>query len=108
MCPFIFIDAPEIETKGKWVHTGLGFESRLTCIVHAHPHAKVAWFKGQKEVLPVKGSVEMKGNKTRHVLEILHTEKDDFGEYTCTAENAMGRASKSISLAGNFLYSHHG
>ncbi|CAL7936520.1 unnamed protein product [Xylocopa violacea] len=91
---------PEIETKEKWVYTGLGVESRLTCIVHAHPHAKVAWFKGQKEVTPKKGSIEIKGNKTRHILEILHTEKEHLGNYTCVALNRLGKAEKTISLSG--------
>lgn len=91
---------PEIETKEKWVYTGLGIESRLTCIVHAHPHAKVAWFKGQKEVTPKKGSIEIKGNKTRYILEILHTEKEHLGNYTCVAVNRLGKAEKTISLTG--------
>ncbi|XP_076759877.1 neurotrimin [Xylocopa sonorina] len=91
---------PEIETKEKLVYTGLGIESRLTCIVHAHPHAKVAWFKGQKEVTPKKGSIEIKGNKTRHILEILHTEKGHLGNYTCVAINRLGKAEKTISLTG--------
>ncbi|XP_017794440.1 PREDICTED: neurotrimin-like isoform X1 [Habropoda laboriosa] len=95
--------APEIETKGKSVHTGLGVESWLTCIVHAHPHAKVVWLKDEEEVVPKKGSIEIKGNKTKHVLEILHTEKEHFGNYTCVAENKVGRAEKTISLTGNFL-----
>lgn len=92
--------APEIETKGKWVHTGLGVESRLTCIVHAHPHGKVTWFKDQEKVVPKKGTIEIHGNKTRHILEIMHTTKEDLGEYTCVAENKLGRAEETISLTG--------
>lgn len=97
---FVFVDAPEIETKGKWVHTGLGVESQLMCNVHAHPHAKVTWMKDEKEVIPKKGSIEIKGNKTRHILEILHTEKEHLGNYTCIAQNKLGRAEKTISLTG--------
>ncbi|CAK9804137.1 Opioid-binding protein/cell adhesion molecule homolog [Anthophora quadrimaculata] len=92
--------APEIETKGKSVHTGVGVESWLTCIVHAHPHAKVMWLKDQEEVLPEKDRIEIRGNKTKHVLDILHTEKEHFGNYTCVAQNKMGRAEKTISLTG--------
>lgn len=100
---FVFIDAPEIETKGKWVHTGVGVESRLSCIVHAHPHANVTWFKDQKRILPKKNSIELKGNKTRYVLDILHTQLEDLANYTCVAENKLGRTEKTISLTGNFL-----
>ncbi|KAK1131608.1 hypothetical protein K0M31_017900 [Melipona bicolor] len=92
--------APEIDGKGKWVHTGLGVESRLICNVHAHPRGKVTWFKDQEEVLPKKGSIEIKANKTRHILEILHTEKEHLGNYTCVAENKLGQTEKIISLTG--------
>ncbi|XP_076236984.1 lachesin [Calliopsis andreniformis] len=92
--------APEIEAKGRWVHTGLEVESDLTCIVHAHPHAKVTWYKNQKEVLPEPRRIEMKGDKSRHVLKILHTEQEDLGVYTCKAENRMGSAEKMIHLTG--------
>ncbi|XP_003394043.1 opioid-binding protein/cell adhesion molecule homolog [Bombus terrestris] len=92
--------APEIETKGKWVHTGLGVESQLMCNVHAYPHAKVTWMKDEKEVMPKRGSIEIKGNKTRHILEILHTEREHLGNYTCIAQNILGRAEKTISLTG--------
>lgn len=92
--------APEIETKGKWMHTGVGVESRLSCIVHAHPHANVTWYKDQKRILPKKNSIELRGNKTRYFLDILHTQLEDLANYTCVAENKLGRTEKTISLTG--------
>lgn len=87
------------------MHTGIGVQSRLTCNVHAYPHAKVAWFKDQERVRPKKGSIEFKGEKNHHILEIMHTEKEDLGDYTCVAENEIGRAKKTISLTGNLPWS---
>lgn len=85
------------------MHTGLGVESRLTCVVHAHPHAKVTWLKDHKEVLPKRNSIQISANKTRHILEILHTEKEHLGDYVCRAENILGWVEKTISLTGKFL-----
>ena len=89
------------------MHTGLEVESRLTCNVHAHPRAKVTWFKDQEEVLPKKGSIEIKVNRTRHILEILHTKKEHLGNYMCVAENKLGRAEKIISLTGTTFFHFH-
>lgn len=89
------------------MHTGLGVESRLICNVHAHPRAKVTWFKDQQEVSPKKGSVEIKVNKTRHILEIPHTKKEHLGNYMCVAENELGRTEKIIFLTGTTFFSFH-
>ncbi|XP_076176243.1 protein amalgam isoform X1 [Ptiloglossa arizonensis] len=95
-----FVYAPEIEAKKELVHTGLGVESDLSCFVHAHPNPKVTWYKNQTEVLPEKGRIEIKKNKNLYTLKILHTKQEDLGEYTCAAENKMGRTEKIIRLTG--------
>lgn len=100
-CIFVLVDAPEIEAKKELVHTGLGVESDLSCFVHAHPNPKVTWYKNQTEVLPEKGRIEIKKNKNLYTLKILHTKQEDLGEYTCAAENKMGRTEKIIRLTGN-------
>ena len=91
---------PEVEAKKDVVHTGLRIESELTCIVHAHPHAKVTWYKDRSEIHPEMGTIEMKEEKSRHTLRILHTEQKDLGVYTCVAKNRMGQGQKAISLTG--------
>lgn len=91
--------APEIDVEREIVHAGVGVESELTCIVHAHPHADVMWLKNQKE-LPKKAKMSRKNYKSRHTLRIMHTTEEDLGEYTCVAVNNLGRASRTISLTG--------
>ncbi|XP_066597949.1 lachesin-like [Prorops nasuta] len=90
---------PEIETDYDVQHTGIGIESQLTCIVHANPIATVKWLKDQKEILPKKGKVIMRDNKTRHTLHIQHTSAHDLGQYTCTATNDLGESSTTITLS---------
>lgn len=38
-------DAPEIEVEFPFVHTGVGYDTQLVCIVHAEPTAQVVWYK---------------------------------------------------------------
>lgn len=91
------------------VHSGVGIESEMTCTVSAFPRALIKWYKDNKEITQKKGLIimyhgEMKGNKTKHVLKILHTAKHDFGDYKCVAQNSIGRASKTIKLTGDYRY----
>ncbi|XP_015429049.1 PREDICTED: opioid-binding protein/cell adhesion molecule homolog [Dufourea novaeangliae] len=92
--------APEIEAKKESVHTGLGVESELTCIVHAHPAARVRWYRDGKEVVPETGRIEVKSERPRYTLKIMHTKQKDLGKYTCVAENRMKRSEKDLSLTG--------
>lgn len=38
-------DAPEIEVERSLIHTGVGYEAQLICIVHAEPQPHVIWYK---------------------------------------------------------------
>lgn len=100
-------DRPEVEVKRNNVHSGIGIESELTCIVSANPPAIIKWFKDDKELIYKKGSIiihhgVMKNNKTKHVLKISHTSIRDFGEYKCTAENPLGKETRNMTLTGNY------
>lgn len=107
---FYFVtDVPEIEVKRNVVHTGEGIESEMTCIVSASPEAIIKWYKDNKEIIHKKGGIVMhhgvmKNNKTKHVLKIIHTSMQDFGEYKCRAQNSIGEDIKSIILTGNYYY----
>lgn len=90
---------PEIEISNEVVHSGEGYESELTCVVHAHPGAKVTWFKND---LPLKESHHISQLKSgnSHSLRISATKKTDFGNYKCVANNSIGTTSKVITLSG--------
>lgn len=36
---------PEIEVERSYIHTGVGYEAQLICIVHAEPAPHVVWYK---------------------------------------------------------------
>lgn len=39
------LDAPEIEVEVPFVHTGVGYDTQLVCLVHAEPTPQVVWYK---------------------------------------------------------------
>lgn len=37
--------SPEIEVERAFIHTGVGYEAQLTCLVHSEPPANIVWYK---------------------------------------------------------------
>ena len=92
-------DEPEIEVESEKVHSGVGKEAHLTCIVHGEPRPTVRWFKENTELRPsASGSlahpkifIESKEATHRHTLVLRGlADKNDFGNYSCVAENSLG------------------
>ena len=95
----ITTDEPEIEVESEKVHSGVGKEAHLTCIVHGEPRPTVRWFKENTELRPSgigssihpKIFIESKENTHRHTLVLRGlVNKNDFGNYSCVAENSLG------------------
>jgi len=90
---------PEIEIERSWIHTGVGQEANLICNVHAEPSANVLWYRDDRVIVPSENRLlESSGNK--HTLMLHYVEEADFGLYSCTAENNLGRSSQNIELSG--------
>lgn len=76
---FNFTDAPEIELERPFVHTGVGFETQLICIVHAEPSPQIVWYKGSTQL----GITEQHSqqvcmcNGTLHFIYISYLRYDD-------------------------------
>ncbi|XP_075214141.1 limbic system-associated membrane protein-like [Lycorma delicatula] len=101
---------PEIEVERSWVHSGEGYEAQLVCIVHAEPQAEVVWYRDtlrldttERRIMEVRGS--------RHTLIIRKVQASDFGNYSCVADNSMGKAREYLELSGKpnpaIFRSHH-
>ncbi|CAD7084484.1 unnamed protein product [Hermetia illucens] len=90
---------PEISVEKSWIHSGEGYEAQLVCVVHADPIPTVAWFQNSFPLQPTdRRSMSSRGN--RHMLTIRHIQQDDFGNYSCVADNSLGRAKKYMELSG--------
>lgn len=90
---------PEIEIERSWIHTGVHQETFLTCIVHAEPQANVFWYREERVIVPSDTRILEKTNN-KHTLILRNVEEHDFGLYSCTADNLLGRSSQNIELSG--------
>ena len=109
----VLTDEPEIDVEAEKVHSGVGKEAHLTCIVHGEPRPtvlcllferyvkhttssafsfQVRWFKENSELSSNdRIKIESKDSSHRHTL-ILRglASQQDFGNYSCVAENSLG------------------
>ncbi|KAG1665890.1 Neural cell adhesion molecule 1 [Nymphon striatum] len=93
--------APKVEVESEWVHSGEGVTTEITCTVHASkPLKRIAWIR--KSGKEVKDAEVMIGNGSTHKLKlkIRKMTKNDFGDYTCFAENELGEDSKTTRISG--------
>jgi len=107
---------PEIEIEQSWVRSDHGVEAEISCVVHAEPLATVRWYKetmvldgsdrrrmeefGKKHLLLL-GSMDRHGQSYHHEDEDgAHGEDDDFGNYSCLAENSLGRQRATVAVSG--------
>lgn len=92
---------PEIEVERSWVHSGEGYEAQLVCIVHGEPNPDMSWYQDTFLIEPSVSDrrlMETRGNK--HTLTIQNVQSTDFGNYSCVADNNLGRAKKYMELSG--------
>ncbi|XP_046675230.1 lachesin-like [Homalodisca vitripennis] len=90
---------PEIEVERSWVHSGEGYEAQLVCIVHGEPAPNMIWYQDSFLLDPTeRRTMETRANK--HTLTIRNVQSSDFGNYSCVADNSLGRAKKYMELSG--------
>uniref|UniRef100_A0A1B6C8U7 Ig-like domain-containing protein n=2 Tax=Clastoptera arizonana TaxID=38151 RepID=A0A1B6C8U7_9HEMI len=90
---------PEIDVERGWVHTGEGYEAQLACIVYGEPAPNLVWYQDSFLMDPTeRRSMDTRGNK--HTLTIRNVQTSDFGNYSCLAENSLGKAKKYMELSG--------
>ncbi|XP_017052573.1 neurotrimin [Drosophila ficusphila] len=90
---------PDIQVEKSWIHSGEGFEAKLVCIVYADPVATVSWYQNS---FPIQSTDRrtMNTRANRHTLAIKHIQQEDFGNYSCVADNSLGRSRKYMELSG--------
>eukprot|EP00095_Tigriopus_kingsejongensis_P001599 maker-scaffold317_size209118-snap-gene-0.9 protein:Tk01599 transcript:maker-scaffold317_size209118-snap-gene-0.9-mRNA-1 annotation:"GF16716" len=89
---------PEVTVEEVFIHANTGNQVELVCFVHAHPKAVVTWFKNSMAL--TNESTSLHHSRNRHTLMISELSDNDFGNYTCRAENKWGVSSKVIEISG--------
>ena len=94
---------PEIQVTEVFVSTYTGQDKvELVCNVHAQPAPLVVWTR-DGEMISQGGEGRLRINtigRRRHSLVISKVQQSDFGLYTCSAANSLGRTNKTIQLSG--------
>jgi len=87
---------PYIEPSQDFVHSSPGESIQLTCTIHAFPPATVVWYRG---VLPLSSlQYNISSDEPSYRLS-LGPEQALVGNYSCTANNSYGVATKDIQLS---------
>lgn len=90
---------PEISVENPIVHTAEGFEAHLVCMVYGENQPEVFWYRDTMQ-LDTTERLIMESRGSRHTLVIRKVHRTDFGNYTCVADNQLGKTRKSIYLTG--------
>ncbi|XP_050292890.1 limbic system-associated membrane protein-like [Anthonomus grandis grandis] len=90
---------PEISVENPIVHSAEGFEAQLVCIVHGENQPEVLWYRDTMQLDTTERRI-MESRGSRHTLVIRKVHRTDFGNYTCVADNPLGKTRKSIQLTG--------
>jgi len=90
---------PEIEIEQSWVRSDHGVEAEISCVVHAEPLATVRWYK-ETMVLDGSDRRRMEEFGKKHLLLLGSMDRHDFGNYSCLAENSLGRQRATVAVSG--------
>ena len=68
----------------------------LECVVDAKPEAVVTWFKNANKISENDVIFNQNGNK--HTISIPSLSSNEYGNYSCHAQNSRGEAGKHIKV----------
>ncbi|XP_021708126.1 leucine-rich repeats and immunoglobulin-like domains protein 1 [Aedes aegypti] len=94
------LHSPEVEVEHPTVHSGVGYEAQLTCVVHSEPTANVVWLKEGTELDTNARHHSQSVNGNKHSLLIRNVTRYDLGNYTCQASNHLGTDRGTLHLSG--------
>ncbi|XP_018319177.1 hemicentin-1 [Agrilus planipennis] len=90
---------PVVKIEKITVNSAENYDSELICTVHAVPDAMVNWKKNDVNIKP-DDRITIRKDGHSYILKISKTQKSDFGEYTCSAVNRVGKSEKNVQLTG--------
>ncbi|CAL4119043.1 unnamed protein product [Meganyctiphanes norvegica] len=112
--------APDITTERDVLRSGDGDSVELVCLVSGRPSPRVVWMHDGRPInpdmrlevntppsihnhyedSPPELRMKLLQKPHRHTLNLKSVKEDDFGAYSCVAENALGDHRRSIQITG--------
>ncbi|XP_023348637.1 limbic system-associated membrane protein [Eurytemora carolleeae] len=93
---------PEIRMERRLSADRYQIELEIFCTVHAEPKPVVRWYKDSMLLDPGTNRI-MESNNNRHKLHVLRMGVADLGNYSCMAENSLGKERGFLQISGEPL-----
>ncbi|XP_059607777.1 limbic system-associated membrane protein [Phlebotomus argentipes] len=93
------LSPPEITVEKSWVHASEGHDVELCCTVHGDSSSEMLWFQNSFLLDPTDRRT-MHSVGEQYILSIRNFQTSDFGNYSCVADNSLGRTKKYIEVSG--------
>ncbi|XP_054284958.1 limbic system-associated membrane protein-like isoform X2 [Macrosteles quadrilineatus] len=93
------LHAPEIEVERCRVQTAEGRNEVLVCTVFGNPTPNMVWIR-DGSIVTSSNRYSLDKNGNRHSLSIINIQSSDFGNFTCAAENSLGKTKENIHITG--------
>jgi len=92
--------SPEVTMDQQWRSAADGaVQVKIDCTVHSNPPSQVTWFKDSGKIFETdRALMTVKGSTW--ALKLSELQPADFGNYSCRAENPLGRARAHTSITG--------
>eukprot|EP00092_Neocalanus_flemingeri_P000881 GFUD01000938.1.p1 GENE.GFUD01000938.1~~GFUD01000938.1.p1 ORF type:complete len:1259 (+),score=360.25 GFUD01000938.1:95-3871(+) len=75
-------------------------EITITCTVESQPAAEVTWLKNGEHFENETKNLIISRSGTRNTITLVALDEEDFGNYTCVAENKLGIMEESVNISG--------
>jgi hypothetical protein len=82
------------------IQTKYGEEEEIVCTVHATPHANVTWLKDGVPIDTNTHNTVITKKHNHHSLTLLSVDEKTTGQYSCVANNTMGKGMQSVKVSG--------
>ena len=76
----------------------------ITCTIDSNPRAEVTWFKDGEMIVNASNNLVIHKSGLRNNLNLVALDEEDFGNYSCLAENKLGVVKDSVRISGMFFF----
>ena len=92
-----FPDGPSVNlTKSEDSRT----EMTITCMVDSNPPSQISWLKDGVKLDTENLSLVVSEHKNKQILSLVDLNEETFGNYSCIAENKLGKDQMNAKIAG--------